>query len=248
MAFKDHFSVQADRYTRFRPRYPRRLFEFLATLPARPERAWDCRTGNCQAALGLGEYFAEVVATGPSARQIAHAEKHPKVRYLISAAEQPPLANDSVDLITVAQALHWFDLERFYAEVRRVARPGGVVAAWGYELATITPVIDQVVRHLYSDLLGKYWPPERQTTETRYATVAFPFRELPGPTLESKAQWHLDALQGYLGTWSSVQKYIEWHAANPLDQAHDDLAAVWGSPERIRRVTWPLFLRVGRIE
>jgi SAM-dependent methyltransferase len=248
LTFQDHFSAQAERYTRFRPRYPRSLFEFLATLPARTERAWDCGTGNGQAAVALAEFFEEVVATDPSAQQIAHAEQHPRVRYLVAAAEHAPLADESVDLVTVAQALHWFDLEGFYAEVRRVARPGGIVAAWGYALLAITPEIDQVVRHLYSDVLGRYWPPERRVTETRYATVAFPFRELPGPTLEMTAQWNLDELVGYVGTWSSVQQYVKRHAANPLSQVRDELGAAWGSPQRVRRVTWPLFLRVGRID
>jgi len=248
LTFKDHFSTQAGQYTQFRPHYPRAVFEFLATLPAKTERAWDCGTGNGQAAVALAEFFSEVVATDASAEQIAHAEPHPRVRYLVTAAEQTPLADGSVDLVAVAQALHWFDLEPFYAEVRRVACHGGIVAVWGYEMATVTPEIDRVVQHLYSDVLGSYWPPERRITELRYETIAFPFGELPVPTLKMTAQWKRDDLMGYLGTWSSVQQYIKRHGTDPVPQVSDEVAAAWGLADKTREVTWPLFLRVGRID
>src|SRR5262245_26273424 len=139
MSFKDHFSTQAGEYMLYRPRYPRALFEFLASIAPARDRAWDCGTGNGQAATALAEFFAEVVATDPSASQLVHARRHPKVRYLEAAAEQCPLADESVDLVTVAQAVHWFDLTKFYAEVRRVGRAGGVLAVWSYGLAKISP-------------------------------------------------------------------------------------------------------------
>jgi SAM-dependent methyltransferase len=247
VAFKDHFSRTAQQYSQFRPHYPRALFEFLATLPAQRERAWDCGSGGGQAAVALAEFFDEVVATDPSARQVAHAQNHPRVEYLVATAEQSPLEDQSVDLVAVAQALHWFDLARFYDEVRRVARPTGVVAAWGYELCRITPRIDPVIWHLYREVLGSYWPPERKVTETRYATIAFPFQEIPAPQFAMTAQWRLDDLIGYLGTWSSVQQYFERHAANPISAVESELAAAWGSPETARQITWPLFLRAGRM-
>ncbi len=204
MNFQDHFSKQADRYTQFRPHYPAELFRFLATLPARTERAWDCGTGNGQAAVVLAEFFDEVVATDPSAGQIEHACEHPRVRYQVAPAEAVPLADGSTDLVTVAQALHWFDHPRFYDEVRRVLRPAGAIAAWGYGLAVITPEVDAVVQHLYADLLGPYWPPERRKIEERYATIPFPFAEVPDPGFAMAAEWSLDDLLGYLGTWSSA--------------------------------------------
>ncbi len=246
MAFKDHFSRQADQYTQFRPRYPAALFQYLASLPNRRDRAWDCGTGNGQAAVDLAEYFAEVVATDPSSSQIAHAEQHPKVQYWVASAEECTLSENSVDLVTVAQALHWFDRDRFYQQLRRVGRGGSVLAAWSYGLAVISPEVDGVVWHLYSDLLGSYWPPERKLIEERYATIAFPFDELTAPPFAMSLDWHLRDLIGYLGTWSSVQKYMQRHDVNPLEQVQADLTRAWGT-ETVRRVDWPLYLRVGRI-
>jgi SAM-dependent methyltransferase len=247
VAFKDYFSKQADKYTQYRPRYPRELFEFLASLPARRDSAWDCGTGNGQAAAGLAEFFAEVIGTDASAEQIAHSQRHERVRYIVSSAEDCPLADGSVDLVTVAQALHWFDRERFYAQVRRVSRPGGVLAFWSYGLATISRPVDRVVWHLYSDLLGAYWPAERLQVEERYDTIPFPFEEVKPPQIAMTAQWNLADLIGYLGTWSSVQRFNDVRGTDPVDLVRSDLAAAWGPSEANHTVTWPLNLRVGRV-
>ena len=247
MTFKDHFSTQACQYTRFRPRYPRELFVFLAGLTPTHYRAWDCGTGNGQAAIALAEFFDQVVATDPSAQQIAHAAPHPKVAYLVSAAEHSPLGDGTVELVCVAQALHWFNLERFYAEVRRVGRAGSVLAAWSYGLATITPEVDAVVAYLYEDVLGRYWPPERKVVEQGYATVAFPFEELAVPKLTMAARWSLADLVGYLGTWSSTQRFIAENGRSPLDDLLGELKSAWGADQQLREVRWPLYARVGRI-
>lgn len=246
MAFQDHFSRLAAGYIQFRPRYPRELFGFLASLPERRQTAWDCGTGNGQAAVALAELFDDVVATDASSRQIANAELHPRITYVVAPAEEPPLASQSVDLVTVAQALHWFDLPRFYDRARRVGRGGSVLAAWCYGLAVISPDVDRVVEHLYHDILGAYWPPERRLVEERYATIAFPFEELPAPRFTMTAAWTLAEWIGYLGTWSSVQKYIERHGADPLNEVLDDLRDAWGAAPT-RQVEWPLSLRVGSI-
>ena len=247
MAFKDHFSMQAGQYTQFRPHYPREVFGFLASLPRARDCAWDCGTGNGQAAVDLAEYFACVVATDPSAKQIAHAEEHVGVEYVVCSAEQCPLPTASIDLVTVALAIHWFDFDSFYAQVRRVGRAGSVLAVWCYGLANITPEVDQVVWHLYSDLLGSYWPPERKLIEERYETIPFPFEEIHPPEFNMTAQWSLDEFLGYLGTWSSVQKFIERHHENPLNSVFDKLSQVWGSRNMKRQVHWPVYMRVGRI-
>lgn len=247
MNFHDHFSKQADRYTQFRPHYPRELFAFLASLPPRTERAWDCGTGNGQAAVALADFFDEVVATDPSARQIEHAVQHPRVAYQVAPAEVAPLADASVDLVTVAQALHWFDHPRFHAEVRRTLRPDGAIAAWSYGLAQITPDVDTVVNRFYTDL-DAYWPPERKAIEERYETIPFPFVEIEAPDFAMTAEWSLDNLLGYLGTWSSVAKYAAQHGRDPLDEVRTDLAQAWGPSEQVRAVSWPLFLRLGRLQ
>ncbi len=248
LEFKDHFSPQADRYIRFRPRYPRHLFAFLASLPARHERAWDCGTGNGQAAVALADYFREVVATDPSERQIEHAQPLVGVTYLVAPAERCPLADESVDLVTVAQAAHWFDLAAFYGEVRRVARAGGAIALWTYGLATISAEVDAVVWRLYADILGDFWPPERRLVEDRYAGLPFPFEEIEAPNFTMQARWNLDELLGYLSTWSSAQKYLQQHGTSAIEQIKGELTAAWGLPGESRSVVWPLYLRSGRVK
>ena len=177
--FKDHFSKQSKFYADCRPTYPEPLFDYLATLVPATARVWDCATGNGQAAQALAGRFAEVIATDASANQIANARPVAGVEYRISAAENSGLSNNSVDLITVAQALHWFDFPAFFAEVERVLRPGGVLAVWGYELFQIDPAMDAVIGDLYSRTLRDYWPPERRLLERGYADIVFPYPPLP---------------------------------------------------------------------
>ncbi len=247
MEFADHFSRQSRQYTQFRPRYPAELFAFLATLPARRERAWDCGTGNGQAAVDLAAHFERVVATDASADQLSHAEAHANVEYVRAPAEVCPLEPDCVDLVTVAQAVHWFDRARFYAEVRRVGRSGSVLAVWSYGLGSISPAVDRIVYHLYEDILGPYWPHERRLIEQGYRTIEFPFDELAAPDFAMTAEWTLDDLLGYLSTWSSLQRYIKQHDDNPLEPVARELAAAWGQGDSARAVRWPLYLRVGRV-
>ncbi len=248
MAFADHFSRQSEDYTRFRPHYPRELFAHLATLPAQRQLAWDCGTGNGQAAVDLANDFERVIATDPSSNQLEHAAQHPRVEYRISPAEKVPIESHSVDLVTVAQALHWFDFERFYAEVRRVARAGSAIAAWCYGLGSISPEVDRVVHYLYEDVLGAYWPPEHKAIEDDYRSLPFPFDEIALPKFEMTAAWTLDDLLGYLGTWSSTQQYVERHGSNPVALIALELAKAWGTPGAARLVRWPFHAQAGRIE
>jgi SAM-dependent methyltransferase len=244
VTFKDHFSGHADRYTRYRPHYPTELFQFLAEVAPQRTAAWDAGTGNGQAAVRLAEFFDTVFGSDPSARQIEQAFAHPGVR----AAESCPLPDDSIDLVTVAQAAHWFDLERFYAEVRRVCRPRGVLAVWAYGLARIAPEIDAAVYRLYEDVLGAYWPPERRLVEQGYTTLVFPFSEIAAPKFAMTANWDLADLIGYLDTWSSAQNYRRQQGRDPLDVVRQDLDAAWRDTATRREVRWPLYLRIGRIE
>lgn len=247
MEFQDHFSKQASRYTQFRPRYPAKLFEFLASVTPQHDLAWDCGTGNGQAALELAEHFAQVIATDASQSQIDHATAHPRIEYTVAQAEQTPIRDHSVDLVTVAQALHWFQFDKFYAEVRRVSKPGGALACWCYGLASISTAVDAAVLRLYADILGPYWPPDRKYIEERYETIPFPLPRIAAPDFVMQADWTFDDLIGYLSTWSSVQRYNEAHRSDVMATVMPSLLAAWQTPEVPRRVTWKLHLLLGRV-
>lgn len=247
MVFKDHFSGHAAEYTTYRPCYPRGLYAWLATLVPAESRVWDCATGNGQAALGLAEFFAEVVATDASASQIDASKPHPRVSYRVAPAEASGLRDHSVALVTVGQALHWFDFEVFYREVRRVLQPGGVLAAWSYGLMTVSPAVDAVVQRLYGEIIGPYWPPERHLVEQRYRDLPFPLDEFDAPDFAMQTEWTLPQLVGYLGTWSAVQRYRKSNSSDPLALVTDELSQAWGDAAVKRTITWPLFMRVGRI-
>jgi SAM-dependent methyltransferase len=245
MGFKDHFSRQAADYAKFRPRYPREMFEYLGTVAPSRKIAWDCGTGNGQAATQLVEVFDRVIATDASEKQIANAQPHERVKYRVAPAENSGIGSETIDLIMVAQALHWFDLDRFYAEARRVLKPDGVLAASAYNLLYIDPAIDQVVNRYYYEVVGPFWPPERKLVE-QFADLSFPFREVDPPKFEMTAEWNLDHLLGYFQTWSSTQRFIAAKGSDPLEQIMDELRAAWGDSRQTRIVVWPLIVRVGR--
>ncbi len=244
MEFRDHFSTQAADYARFRPRYPRELFKWLGSIVPANEFAWDCATGSGQAAIELAEVFTRVIATDASEKQIGNADNDQRVEYRVAPAEQSGLDANSVDLITVAQALHWFDLIRFYSEVRRVLKPNGAIAAWAYKLATVSPEIDAVVNRYYSQVVGPYWPAERVLVE-RFEELRFPFDEIVPPKFEMVAEWKVEQLLGYLRTWSATQRFMAAERRDPLEKVEGQLRAAWG--EKVRRVVWPLTVRVGRL-
>lgn len=243
-AFKDHFSEQAAEYAKFRPRYPKELFRWLGSVAPAKELAWDCATGSGQAAVELANVFEKVIGTDASEKQVANAERHPRVEYRIATAEESELESNSADLITVAQALHWFDLARFEAEARRVAKAGGIVAAWAYKLATVSPAIDAIVRHYYSEVVGSYWPAERVLVE-KFEELPFGFDGIDTPPFEMLANWKVGHLLGYLRTWSATQRFMAAEQRDPLEEIEGELREVWG--EDARPVVWPLTVRVGRV-
>lgn len=245
--FKDHFSAQAADYARFRPRYPAALFALLAAQAPGRALAWDCATGNGQVAEGLAPHFAAVLATDASASQVAQAPRLANVAFRVEPAEQSSLEDGSVDLVTVGQALHWFDLGRFYAEVRRVAPPGALLAAWCYNRLSCDPAVDRVVLHYYREVVGPWWPADRAKVEGGYRDLPFPFEAVAAPELALEAEWDLAELTGYLGTWSATQRFRDDRGRDPRDEIAADLAQVWGSPERRRRIEWPLHFRIGRV-
>ena len=246
-SFKDHFSTAAADYAAHRPTYPEALASVLAERAPARERALDCGCGNGQLARLLAGAFTEVVATDASAAQIAAAQAHPRVRYRVAPAEASGLPEGSVDLITAAQAAHWFDLPAFYAEARRIARPGAVLALISYGVLHLDGAAEEVLRHFYTQVVGPYWPPERAHVEAGYRTLPFPFEALPAPDLAIERDWSLDDLVGYAGTWSALQGARTALGSDPLPAFAADLAAVWGEPGARRRVGWPLAVRLTRL-
>ncbi len=247
MSFADHFSSVSAAYAAFRPRYPDDLFDFLAQETPARDAAWDVGTGSGQAAVGLARHFTRVIATDASSSQIAHAAPDPRVSYRVCPAEACDLDDGSVDLVTAAQALHWFDRSAFWAEVRRVLRPGGVIAVWTYVMLQITPRIDALVNRFYHDVVGPYWPPERRITEERYQTIEFPFAEFEAPNFVIEQSVTLDDLAGYVRTWSATRRFVEEQAHDPVDGLIAQLAPAWGSPQESRLARWPVAMRVGRV-
>lgn len=246
MSFKDHFSKQATDYAKFRPKYPRALFQFIAAGAPDNQRALDVATGNGQAAVALAEFFEKVVAVDASANQIASASPNDRVEYRVAPAESSGLPDHSCDVISVAQALHWLDLEGFYAEARRVLKPRGLLAVWAYKELRIAPDVDTIVRRFHDEVVGLFWPPERKIVGRGYRELPFPFDEMETPEFQIEVQWSLAQLLGYLRTWSATQRFIQEKLRDPVDQIEQDLAAAWSDTKIERLAVWPLTTRIGR--
>ena len=244
MTFPDHFSSVAAQYAASRPRYPAALFTLLADVAPRRRLAWDAGCGSGQASVGLAAHFDRVVATDASAQQIANAELRPNVEYTVAGETNGALADQSVDLVTVAQAVHWFNRPTFFREVERVLAPDGVLAIWAYELSTIEPRTDDAIRAWYTDVLGPYWPPERGQVETGYRDIGFPYATMPVPTLAMAADWTRDQLVAFLATWSAVKEYRLALGRDALDLVLPGLVAAWPHNEP-RAIAWPVTLLVG---
>jgi SAM-dependent methyltransferase len=244
--FQDQFSDRSALYACARPDYPLELFAALAALTPGHGLAWDAGTGNGQAAVGLADHFTRVVATDASAAQLAEARTHDRITYRRAREGESGLPDGSTDLITAAQAAHWFDLDVFYREVLRVLRPGGVLALWCYGLCRITPEVDAVMDRFYRETIGRWWPPERRHVEAGYRALRFPFPELPFPPSEMLHQWTLTDLTAYVGTWSAVAECRRKGGPDPLPALMEDLRPFWGPPHERREVHWHLHGRLGR--
>jgi ubiquinone/menaquinone biosynthesis C-methylase UbiE len=245
--FKDHFSSVAAKYAEFRPEYPAELFAWIASVVPGRERAWDCATGNGQAATLLSEFFEEVVATDASAGQIANARPHNRVRYAVAPAENCGLPNDSVDVITVAQAAHWLDLPKFYAEAKRVLRSEGLLAIWCYGTFQFrNKDIDWLLDDFYHNVVGPFWAPERRFIEEDYRTIDFPFDELVAPHFQMQARFTLDRLLGYLRTWSATQRFMKEKGFDPVSKLNEKLVPFWKPDDRLTPISWPIHIRAGR--
>ena len=245
--YADHFSRLAPAYASCRPGYPAGLFDYLEGLVSRHDLAWDCAAGSGQATIPLARRFIRVLATDISAAMLEQAPRHPAVEYRVAPAEASGLGDATVDLVTVAQALHWLNTETFYAEVDRVLVSGGILAVWTYGSQYLGEApLDGALRHFYADIVGPYWPPNRRHVESGYRTLPFPFPELEPPVLAIEEVWSLAQLLGYVGTWSATQRFREAVGHDPLDRLGQELAQHWGDPTATRPIRWPLSLRVGR--
>lgn len=241
------FATDAAAYAAHRPEYPGALADFLADLAPGRRLAWDAGCGSGQLSVPLARRFDRVVATDASAEQLAHATAHPRVEYRVAFAEASGLSDAAVDLAAAAQAVHWFDLEAYYTEVRRVLRPKGVVALVSYALPSVGEPADRVLRRFYSGVLGSYWAPARRHVDSGYRTLPFPFEEVPAPPFAIRCAWTLAELLGYVRTWSAVRALVRAEGERPLDILGDELRALWGGDESKREIVWSLALRVGRV-
>lgn len=246
--FGDHFSVAADSYASHRPIYPAEVFDYLAREARDHRLAWDCATGNGQSAGPLAERFRRVVATDASLGQLSRRSPDSGSLFAAALAEAAPLADGSVDLVTVAQALHWFDFGRFFAEARRVLAPDGLLAAWSYDLLRIDAQVDALVDHAYHDVVGDYWLPERRHVVSGYASIPFPFELLEPPELRMTAEWDRNRLVGYVSSWSATGRYRKERGEDPVPEFERRLVAAWPRADEVRAVTWNLTVRVGRKE
>jgi len=245
-SFEDHFSKDAELYAKHRPSYPDELFEYLVSVSPGRKLAWDCGTGNGQAAGSLAKYFERVIATDASQEQISQAAEHPRIIYQVEPAERTSIESNTVDLVTVAVAIHWFDFGPFYAEVQRVLKPKGVLAVWAYYYPTVSPEIDRLLEKFSQQLTG-YWPERFHYLDERYQTIPFPFKELKTPKFSMSAQWTLNQLCGFLNSWSASRRYLESEGEHPLNTIWDELTSAWGNQDEKREIYWPLHVKIGHI-
>ena len=241
-----NFTSGAEEYAQYRPSYPPAFFDYLATIVPGGNRAWDCGTGTGQVAGGLAKVFAEVHATDISAAQLAAAFAHPHIHYSLQASERTSFPRNFFDLVIVGQAVHWFDFDQFYAEVRRTGRRGAPLVITGYGRLKISPEVDEVIDTLYYGIVGSSWDAERRYIDEEYRTIPFPFEEVKTPGFEMVYEWSLEHLLGYLNTWSAVKKYVQQKGSDPIAQVLNHLQQAWGAATK-RKIIFPLLLRVGKI-
>ena len=248
MSNAELFVTVAREYASFRPGYPPELFAWLARVSPSLNNVWDCGCGSGQASTALAEHFQVVHATDIAAEQIAAAKPHPRVTYSVAPAEHSGLAAASVDLVTVAQALHWFDVDAFYDEARRVARPGALIVVWNYPRPKfIDAQLDQSFSDFYSDVVGPYWPPERRHIEANYSTLPFPFEPVEAPPFALELDWNLQQVAGYVSSWSATARYRKSQGTDPVPQLVESLGAIWPGDGARVRLRMPLGLRAGRL-
>ncbi len=244
---KDNFSKQSSLYAKYRPDYPAELFEYIISFVKSRNVAWDCGTGNGQSAVQLSKYFKKIIATDISEKQLQSAEKAENIFYSVQPAEQTNIENNSVDLITVAQAIHWFDFDKFYTEVKRVAAQNAFIAVWCYDLLKINKEVDEVINHYHFNTLEQYWDPERKYVDEVYRNIPFPFKKISTPSFIIEKYWTIEDLEGYLNTWSALQKYIAVNNHNPVPAVIEKIKPYWGN-ELQQKIIFPIHLLLAEIK
>jgi ubiquinone/menaquinone biosynthesis C-methylase UbiE len=244
---KDNFSTQSALYAQYRPSYPPILFEYLVSIVSNKNTAWDCGTGNGQSAAALSKYFKKIIAADISSKQIDNAEKAPNIFYSVQPSEHTNIESNSVDLVTVAQAIHWFNFEKFYTEVKRVATQHAFIAVWAYSLLKIDETIDQLIRDHHFNFLGSYWDTERKYVDDEYKSIPFPFEKINTPQFFIEKYWSLEELEGYLNTWSALQKFIGIKNYNPVPSLINSIKSHWVAEEK-RKIIFPIHLLLGAIK
>ncbi len=249
MAFQDYFSKQSDAYCRYRPTYPSALFKFIALNCTARHVVWDCATGNGQAALALADFFDRVIATDASEAQLSNAKPHDRVTYRTASAENSGLESESVNCVTVAQAVHWVDRDAFFKEVRRVLTPRGIIAVWSYPLMkSMEEKLNPILEAFCYETMAPYWAPERKIIDARYRSIDFPFDEIEAPLFSQEKHWSLNDLANYLATWSCVQRYKDQRDEDPIAPfVSKVLAPAWGSPETKKSFVFEFPMRIGQV-
>jgi ubiquinone/menaquinone biosynthesis C-methylase UbiE len=246
MKMKDLFSWDSKQYAKFRPTYPANLYQFVFQRIKENKMAWDCGTGNGQVAQVLASHFEHVFATDISQKQLNEAVQLPNIQYLCCDEKQTPLVSNSIDLITVGQAMHWFEVDKFYEEVYRVAKKGAIIATWGYSLLQISPPIDKLIYLFYKEKIGSFWDAERKHVDEAYQNLPFPFEKIEIPNFQMQFSWNLYELEGYLHTWSSVGKFVRKEGYNPVHELVSSLKPFWEGNEE-KMIVFPIFAKLGRI-
>lgn len=243
---KDNFSTQSDDYAKFRPVYSQKLIDFLLSLTSTHETCWDCGTGNGQLAIALAKYFPKIHATDISEKQLNNAIQRANIEYSKQPAELTNFPDQHFDLITVAQAAHWFDHEKFNKEVKRVLKPNGVIVLFGYGLVQVQGDPGQLIKDFYWNVTKPYWDSERDHIVEEYQTIPFPFQEIQvNQNFDIISEMTLEQLTGYIGTWSAVQHFIKSNGYQPVNNLRADLKSVW--KEGMKRVNFPVFIRAGKV-
>lgn len=244
---KDNFSKQSSLYAQYRPDYPPELFEYILSFVKNKNTAWDCATGNGQSAIQLARHFKKVIATDISEKQLQSAQQAENIFYSVQAAEHTNIETNSVDLVTVAQAIHWFDFDKFYTEVKRVATNNAFIAVWCYTLLTISKEIDDIISDYHFNALENYWDDERKYLDDGYKNVPFPFERIQTPSFVIEKRWTIGQLEGYLNTWSALQKYIIVNNNNPVPQLIEKIKGHWGGNAQ-RKIIFPVHLFLANIK